>query len=477
MQYVQIYTECWNILPQQRPEIKDVIERLKNVDLNWIMPVKGEETLSPDQRHYVIRDSSDLVSIPDETSTSYLTSKSSENFSSLAETIGSSANDKNSRSINNEDAINSEHKTSSTQKEVNVLSVNDRVSTRVSLDSTSNVNIMVSEPTTLVRSVEISSDDITVSSDPKNSEEPENTSAQSIKSTGSELNTPDPASDRNIIVPSPETSSMHPTIIVSSSETSSTHPTSSEIIYVPSPETSSTQSTSSGTIIVTSPEKSSTHPTSSGTVVVPLPETSPTHPTSSGTVVVPLPETSSTHPTSSGTVVVPLPETSSTHPTSSGTIVVSSTTHAISTSNMQFIEDLNNNFINKVIHGIHNIEICKDLKRMMKEKNEQIANVLIQLERNGERYFCLIGFLKAYGLKNKNSAYRWYEKASEKNDPLGYYFVGLCYEMGYGVTKDIIKSMEYYQRSADGGNAEAQFRIGTLMLRGKGGDKDEKKAV
>ena len=40
---------------------------------------------------------------------------------------------------------------------------------------------------------------------------------------------------------------------------------------------------------------------------------------------------------------------------------------------------------------------------------------------------------------------------------------GRCYEYGKGVTKDVVKAVEYYTQSANQGNYNGQFSAGILI--------------
>ncbi|CAG8532801.1 3806_t:CDS:2, partial [Acaulospora morrowiae] len=142
-----------------------------------------------------------------------------------------------------------------------------------------------------------------------------------------------------------------------------------------------------------------------------------------------------------------------------------------------FIRDLYETFVKKIVHGVPNLIVCNDLKKIIKSKDEELTNVLLLL-KNRKNYDCLVGFFNAYEYKDFGEAYAYYYNASRmNNDALGHFFVGLCYEKGYGVGKDYKKSLENYQKSADEGNAEAQFKIGTFMFKGLCGNKDKTSAV
>jgi uncharacterized protein len=50
--------------------------------------------------------------------------------------------------------------------------------------------------------------------------------------------------------------------------------------------------------------------------------------------------------------------------------------------------------------------------------------------------------------------------------------LGACYRDGIGVPVDLELAREWFQRSAEGGNAEAQSALGTMLVTGQGGAED-----
>lgn len=51
------------------------------------------------------------------------------------------------------------------------------------------------------------------------------------------------------------------------------------------------------------------------------------------------------------------------------------------------------------------------------------------------------------------------------------------YYYGYGVTQDFYKAAKLYQKAADGGNPDAQFKLADMYLIGRGVDQDRQKAI
>ena len=53
--------------------------------------------------------------------------------------------------------------------------------------------------------------------------------------------------------------------------------------------------------------------------------------------------------------------------------------------------------------------------------------------------------------KDLTKAAEWYQKAAEQGLGSAQYQLGRCYEGGHGVTKDLTKAAEWYQKAADKG--------------------------
>ncbi len=79
--------------------------------------------------------------------------------------------------------------------------------------------------------------------------------------------------------------------------------------------------------------------------------------------------------------------------------------------------------------------------------------------------------------KNMTEAVKWYRKAAEQGYVKAQYNLAVCYYNGAGVTKDMAKAVEWYQKAAEQGFAEAQYRLGVCYANGYGVAKDMVKAV
>ncbi len=61
--------------------------------------------------------------------------------------------------------------------------------------------------------------------------------------------------------------------------------------------------------------------------------------------------------------------------------------------------------------------------------------------------------------KDYGKARYWFEKAAEQNDPQAMYFIGLFYEMGYGVAIDSPQANSWYRKSASFGYKPAEEKL------------------
>src|SRR5262249_26239434 len=79
--------------------------------------------------------------------------------------------------------------------------------------------------------------------------------------------------------------------------------------------------------------------------------------------------------------------------------------------------------------------------------------------------------------KDLGKAAELYQKAADQGYPPAQYNLGLLYEHGEGVPKDLGKARELYQKAADQGYALAQCNLGLFYQNGQGVPKDLGKAA
>jgi uncharacterized protein len=72
---------------------------------------------------------------------------------------------------------------------------------------------------------------------------------------------------------------------------------------------------------------------------------------------------------------------------------------------------------------------------------------------------------------------KWVRKAAEQGHATAQYNLGLMYDTGYGVPKDLVEAVNWYRKAAEQGDAEAQYKLGVLFEGGQGVRKDLVEAV
>ena len=57
-------------------------------------------------------------------------------------------------------------------------------------------------------------------------------------------------------------------------------------------------------------------------------------------------------------------------------------------------------------------------------------------------------------------------KSAEQGDASAQYKLGLIYAIGYGVTKDYKKAANWFRKAEDQGDASAQYNLGAMYYNG-----------
>ena len=69
------------------------------------------------------------------------------------------------------------------------------------------------------------------------------------------------------------------------------------------------------------------------------------------------------------------------------------------------------------------------------------------------------------------------QKAAEKGEANAQYRLGSLYYHGQGVPRDLKQAAEWYKKAAEQGNTPAQAALGNMYLSGEGVPKDSAKAA
>ncbi|RIB21453.1 hypothetical protein C2G38_1101767 [Gigaspora rosea] len=154
------------------------------------------------------------------------------------------------------------------------------------------------------------------------------------------------------------------------------------------------------------------------------------------------------------------------------------------------LQDLS--FLNEIVK-----EMCKLYNEGLKCKNsrsilETLEQFLLKKKQNPVNIidFCLddqtnptiqlvLASCYRYGKwveKDDHKAFNYYQKSAEMGDASGICNVGYCYDEGIGVEKDEYKAFIYFKKSAEMGNAYGAFNVGNCYNHGIGVYKDEHKA-
>lgn len=88
-----------------------------------------------------------------------------------------------------------------------------------------------------------------------------------------------------------------------------------------------------------------------------------------------------------------------------------------------------------------------------------------------------LGLLNIEYLKDYEKAVDCFQQAIDKGDAEAYFYLGLCYENGYGVDKDPVKAAELYEVAADKGEKNGQYALSKCYAAGIGVPKNLEKAV
>jgi uncharacterized protein len=88
-----------------------------------------------------------------------------------------------------------------------------------------------------------------------------------------------------------------------------------------------------------------------------------------------------------------------------------------------------------------------------------------------------LAFSRVRTLRKPSEAIKWWRKAALQEHTRAQYFLGVSYDRGSGVRKNLKKAMGYYLKAAKKGHAEAQYNIGLGFRDGDGVPKNSKAAA
>jgi TPR repeat protein len=92
------------------------------------------------------------------------------------------------------------------------------------------------------------------------------------------------------------------------------------------------------------------------------------------------------------------------------------------------------------------------------------------------RFALAIVLLKGQSLPGYAEARGWCEQEAKSKDGRGQYCLGLIYQHGLGLEKDISRATKFYRQAAELGNALAMLRLGQIYATGENGPVDRSEA-
>ena len=130
-------------------------------------------------------------------------------------------------------------------------------------------------------------------------------------------------------------------------------------------------------------------------------------------------------------------------------------------------------------------KLMRDLKKWLGEEDviqevTQNNDCKDENDREGDDHSSDVLFQKgeaAYNKKDYSEAVKWYRKSAEQGNASAQYSLGWMYRNGYGVDKDYGEAVRWYRKSAEQGNSYGQNGLGYMYRNGYGVDKDYTEAV
>jgi len=126
-------------------------------------------------------------------------------------------------------------------------------------------------------------------------------------------------------------------------------------------------------------------------------------------------------------------------------------------------------------------EYQKAVDAYNREDYKAAYKLILPLAKKGfaqAQYNLGVMYEKGKGVKkNLKKAKKWFQFAAEQGVVKAQYKLGLMYGKGKGVAKDYSKAIKWWNLAADQGNGKAQINLGWMYEMGKGVPKDAQKAA
>jgi TPR repeat protein len=157
----------------------------------------------------------------------------------------------------------------------------------------------------------------------------------------------------------------------------------------------------------------------------------------------------------------------------------------IESENLLMIVDKTIDLINKSINGGSNEIKIKEIvinyiTNNCKVNLQEIYTWLLSNQNKSSNLIFLIGCFNYYGIcinENHVQAFSLFSKATEENNNLARYYVGLCHEFGEGALKSEEIAFQNYEEVANENYAAGEFKIGLFYDKGIGVKKSPEMAT
>ncbi len=101
--------------------------------------------------------------------------------------------------------------------------------------------------------------------------------------------------------------------------------------------------------------------------------------------------------------------------------------------------------------------------------NTYIPKIKVLAEQNDMISCCIIGYCYYNGFyleKDEKEAFKWYKKSAEQGNASAQYNLGICYYNGDVTNKDLQEAFEWFKKSSEQEYAKAQFYVGVFFEQG-----------
>ncbi|KAG9305132.1 hypothetical protein G9A89_001242 [Geosiphon pyriformis] len=138
-------------------------------------------------------------------------------------------------------------------------------------------------------------------------------------------------------------------------------------------------------------------------------------------------------------------------------------------------------FLESINRGETYLDIALEIQNNLESHDislEYLIEKITSRKHYVRQFRCLLGFCYQYMNEcfDPKKAFKAYKVASENGYSYGHLFLGICYEIEFGVKKNLEKAFELYRMSAIDGNGHSQYRLARCYQRGIGTIVDMKKS-